>query len=68
MPDIRDVSKFYGVFANSKLNDSLYLKLNMDFVPVVGRLSTLLMKSTFRFSFYPRTQGFKFSFDMKFTM
>lgn len=68
VPDIRDVSKFYGVFANSKLNDSLYLKLNMDFVPVVGRLSTLLMKSTFRFSFYPRTQGFKFSFDMKFTM
>ena len=65
LPDIRRENYFYDIFAESYVQDSFYLLLNTDFLIPVGKLSEVQFMLNAKAEFFPRTQGFKFAFDIK---
>lgn len=65
LPDIREIARFADVFQNTHFDDNVYFKFNLDFITPIGRLSSNLFTTEMKFAFYPRTNGFLFSFNFE---
>lgn len=68
LPDLRTAAGFNDVFANVHPYDCFYLKFMLDFVPPVGKLSSIIFKSEAKASYYLRTKKFKFSVNVDIQM
>ncbi|MBP3743016.1 MAG: hypothetical protein J6J00_08535 [Treponema sp.] len=65
LPDIRRENYLYDIFMETYVKDSLYLLLNSAFVIPTGNLSKIQFNMNARAEYFLRTNGFKFSFDIK---
>lgn len=65
LPDIREIARFTDVFRNTHFDDNFYFKLNLDFITPIGRLSSNIFTTEMKFAFYPRSNGFLFSFNFE---
>ncbi len=63
-PDFRNFESYKSIFANTVLTDFVYLKLNIDFSPVVGKFSTYILSSDINFKYFVRNNTFKLSFAL----
>lgn len=61
-PDLRNFESYKNIFTNTVLSDYAYLKLNIDFSPVVGKYSTYKFSANLNFNYYIRTNTFKVNF------
>ena len=68
LPDIREFTRLYQAFANTVLNDSIFLDLNFAIVPVVGQFSSSKITGDLQLDYFIRTQIWKFSFNIKFDL
>ncbi len=64
LPDIRRENYLYDIFSQVYIKDSFYILLNSDFVIPVGNLSRIQFNMNTKAEFFPRTNGFKFSFNI----
>ena len=64
LPDLRHIERFYDVFGNCTLNDSIYLKLDFGLTPVVGKFSKYQFQSSLRVEKYLRNEEWKVKFDI----
>ena len=65
LTDIRRENYLYDIFMETYVKDSLYLLLNSAFVIPTGNLSKIQFNMNARAEYFLRTNGFKFSFDIK---
>lgn len=63
LPDIRRQNYVSDTLKATYVNDSIYLKLNIDASATVAILSDQNMGFEFKFIYYPRDNGFVFSFN-----
>ncbi|MCR4580088.1 MAG: hypothetical protein K5681_07065 [Treponema sp.] len=65
LPDIRRDNYLYDIFSQTYIKDSFYLLLNTDFIIPIGLLSKTQFNMNMKAEFFPRSNGFKFSMDVK---
>lgn len=63
-PDLRNIGKFYTIFYQTHIFDSFFFKLDLDFIPPVGRLSYSIFKCEGKVEIFPKTKGYKLSFNV----
>ena len=63
-PDFRNVAKFYTIFYQTHIFDSFFFKLDLDFIPPIGRLSYSIFKCEGKVEIFPKTKGYKLSFNI----
>ena len=64
LPDIRRDGYLYDVFSQTYATDCFYFTIDTDFLIPVGKLSEFPFKMTLKNEFFPRTSGYKLTFDI----
>ena len=63
LSDLRKPETLKDAFANSSIQNSFYLRLNLDNVIAIGALSKAIINTDFRTTWYPQTNGILFSLE-----
>ena len=64
LPDLRHLERFYDVFGNCRLNDSVFIKVDFGLTPVIGKFSKVQFQSSLRLEKYLRSEEWKIKFDI----
>lgn len=66
LPNILNIDSFRTAFTESVYSDYLSFIVDLDFVPVIGRLSEIQFNTSFCFQIYLHQKAFMFNFNMEF--
>ena len=66
LPNILNIDSFRTAFSESVYSDYLSIVVDLDFVPIIGRLSETQFNTRFDFLFYLHQKAFKFKFNIEF--
>lgn len=66
LPNMFDVESFRRTFTESIYADYISFSLDLDFVPIIGRLTETMFNTHFDFHIYLHQQLFKFQFSIEF--
>ncbi|MCR4734561.1 MAG: hypothetical protein K5829_06125 [Treponema sp.] len=66
LPDLRDFTRFYTVFSNTVLNDSIFADLVFHLTPVIGDFANVKAELNLKSTYYLSTKEFKVSLGLKF--
>lgn len=68
LPDLRNDSAFYDVFSNTYPFNSIYLKVNLDFVSPIGKLSSIIFVSELKATYFLNTKKFNVNLNIDIKM
>lgn len=64
LPDVRNRKKILTLYESCYIHDYVYVELNVDFSSPFAALSAAAFSTNFKFSYFPRENGFIFNFTI----